>query len=170
MKMNSYLKIVLINIAFLILAISFYFFVNQRIEITTAIIATGISISLGVSKLQIENDKIFKELFKEFNTKYDEKFNDMLNVIVKESSENENYKLNEKERELVIDYLNFSAEEYLWFTKNRIEKKVWNSWENGIIYYLNIKPINEVILKEKELKNSYYGLFDKVGKNIKNWH
>jgi hypothetical protein len=104
----------------------------------------------------------------EFNSKYDSKFNDKLNEIVKQSENDKDYKLSPEDKKLIVDYLNLCAEEYLWRTKNRIPKKVWDSWENGMVYYLNKPIINEVVLNEKCQKDSYYGLFEKIEKRIKN--
>jgi len=69
----------------------------------------------------------------------------------------------------VIDYLNFCSEEYLWYTKGRIPDMVWTSWENGMIYFFNLPPINGIIISQNSQKTSYYGLFDKISKRIHNW-
>mgnify|MGYP003634328778 FL=1 len=31
---------------------------------------------------------------------------------------------------LIVDYFNSCNEEYLWKTKDRIPKEIWQSWEN----------------------------------------
>ncbi|WP_040282878.1 hypothetical protein [Psychroserpens damuponensis] len=152
----------------MLIGIGLYFLTNERIEILGAVIATGISLSLGIRQYKTENDKIFKQLFTEFNSKYDSKFNDKLDEIVEESEKNEEYKLSSENEKLIVDYLNFCAEEYLWKTKDRIPKRVWNSWENGMIYYLNKPIINKIVIKEKGQKDSYYGLFEKIEKRLKN--
>lgn len=72
-----------------------------------AVIATGISLSLGIRQYKTENDKIFNELFTEFNTKYDLKFNDKLEEIVDLSESDKDYKLLQIDKKLIIDYLNF---------------------------------------------------------------
>ena len=146
----------------MLIGFGLYFLANERIEILGAVLATGISLSLGVRQYKTENDKIFKQLFTEFNTKYDLKFNDKLDEIVEKSENNENYELSSENEKLIVDYLNFCAEEYLWKTKDRIPETVWNSWKNGMDYYLKKPIINKVILKEKEQKNSYYGFFEKL--------
>lgn len=69
---------------------------------------------------------------------------------------------------MIIDYLNFCSEEYLWYRKGRISEIVWQSWENEMLYFLNLEPINNVIQTQKEQKTSYYGLFEKLGKRLKN--
>ena len=63
----------------------------------------------------------------------------------------------------VIDYLNFCSEEYLWYDNGRIPENVWQSWENGMLYFLNLKPINQIVQSQNKQKNSYYGLFEKLG-------
>lgn len=166
--MRKYNDIILINVISMFIGIGLYFLTNERIEILGAVIATGISLSLGIRQYKTENDKIFKQLFTEFNTKYDNKFNDKLDEIVDDSFNDKNYSLSLEDEKLIVDYLNFCSEEYLWNTKDRIPKKVWDSWENGMVYYLNQPIINKVIVKEKRQKDSYYGLFEKISERIDN--
>lgn len=155
---NSY-KLIFTNILFLLIGLTLFYF-TKNIEILGAIIATGISLSIGLRNSQAENDRIFKELFQEFNSKYQSKFNKELQKIV-------NTEISTEKEELVIDYLNFCAEEYLWYTKGRIPTKVWESWKNGMIYYFNSPSINEIIQMEFKKKNSYYGLFEIIEKELK---
>jgi len=165
--MKKYLDLISINVIFLIIGIVLYCLTNKTIEILGAIIATGISLSLGIRQYKTENDKIFKELFTEFNSKYDRKFNNELETIVENYQQIEDYKLTQEQGKLIIDYLNFCAEEYLWKTKDRIPDEVWKSWENGMIYYLNNPLINEIFIREKGQKDSYYGLYAKIEKRLK---
>ena len=83
--------------------------------------------------------------------------NDLL--VIKEI----NLEIKENDRLLIIDYLNFCSEEYLWYDKGRIPENVWQSWENGMLYFLNLKPINQIVQSQNKQKNSYYGLFEKLG-------
>ncbi len=151
----------------MIIGIGFFYLTKERVEVLGAIIATGISLSLGIRQYKTENDKLFKELFTEFNTKYDKTFNNALEEIIEKSEQNEKYQLTPENEKLIIDYLNFCAEEYLWRTMGRIPKEVWNSWENGMVFFLNNPVINKVVLKQKRQKNSYYGLFEKIENRIK---
>lgn len=161
-KLKENADILFINLLFISLALWIYFFLKEKPEIPIAIIATGISICFGIRQSKIENDKIFKELFISFNRKYDKKFNNLLNEIVAKSVNDQKYKLSRKEVKLVIDYLNFCAEEYLWYLKGRIDEAVWQSWENGMKYYLCNPSILPLVNKEKKQKDSYYGLFEKL--------
>ncbi|PBI88434.1 hypothetical protein BSF41_25620 [Flavobacterium sp. ACN2] len=160
--MKKYTDILLINSIAIIVAMLLYYLLNEKPEIPIAIIATGISISFGIRQSMIENDKIFKELFISFNQKYDEKFNNLLNEIVAKNIDNNEYQLTPNEIKLVRDYLNFCAEEYLWYSKGRIDESVWLSWENGMKYYLCDSSILPFVVKEKKQKDSYYGLFEKL--------
>jgi hypothetical protein len=165
MKLRKHLKrysdLYLINILTIISGIVFYFF-DRKPEIPIAIFATGISISFGFRQYKIENDKMFKELFQTFNEKYDLKFNNELNNIEQITKKDSNYNLTEMQVALVMDYLNLCAEEYLWYTKGRIDETVWKSWEKGMKFYINIKSIKKVVETQKAQKDSFYGLFEKL--------
>jgi hypothetical protein len=143
-----------------IIAVIVFYYFGEKPELPITIVAAGISISFGFRQSRIENDKIFKELFLMFNEKYDKKFNNYLNEIDKKTTENPEYQLTKEESELIIDYLNLCAEEYLWKLKGRIDPLVWSSWEKGMKYYLSIKSIKKHIEKEKTQKESYYGFFE----------
>lgn len=164
MNFKRNIGFIFINIFFLVVAILLFFWKDEKIEILTAVLAVGISLSMGMKQFQIENDKMFKELFSQFTCKYDKKYNNELIRII-QSPEN----LNNEERLFLTDYLNFCAEEYLWFSKNRIDKKVWDSWKNGMLYFLNQPKINQFVMEEKGQENSYYGLFTEIGKDLQNW-
>ncbi|MGK4568176.1 hypothetical protein [Flavobacterium sp. 3HN19-14] len=143
-----------------LLGIAVFYYLDRKLELLIAIFGGGISIAFSLRQDRIENDKMFKELFIMYNEKYDQKFNNCLNEIENEIFENPNYKLSDKQVSIVIDYLNLCAEEYLWFTKGRIDKSAWNSWERGIKHYLNISAIKKVVQNEKKQKDSYYGIFE----------
>jgi hypothetical protein len=130
------------------------------------LMGTVATLYFGIIKFKIENDILFKELFNSFNEKYDNNFNDLLNEL----KDKPKYELSSKEKNLVIDYLNLCAEEYLWRTRNRIPNNVWNSWKAGIKENLNIKQINEIYIKEISTLNSvesYYGLVKELKIDIK---
>lgn len=133
---------------------------KETLEIPIAILGLGISIAFSLRQSRIENDKMFKELFIMYNEKYDIKFNETLNEIVDQTKFNKDYELSDTELLKVADYLNMCAEEYLWFTKGRIEGAAWKSWERGMSYYLSQPPIKRYVEKEKLLKQSYYGIFE----------
>lgn len=157
--------LVILSILSLIAAFAVYFLIEKKIEIAFTIIAGGFSFAFGLRQYQIENDRIFKELFTAFNEKYDLRFNDTLNKIAFEIQSGNSYVLTSSERKLIIDYLNLCAEEYLWYTKGRIDENVWNAWEVGISFFTSLPPIAEVAAAEQSVKGSYYGLFDRISPN-----
>jgi hypothetical protein len=165
--MRKYIVLICISLISLVVG-TIYFYISNSIEILGAIIATGISLSIGIQQSKNQNDIIFKELFIEFNQTYNTKFNDTLEVIVKECQENNSRELKPAERQIVIDYLNLCAEEYLWKTLHRIPNKVWNSWEKGIVFYLNQPIINKIVISEKLQRGSYYGLFEHLKNKVNN--
>ena len=156
------LDLIVINLLSILAGVGAYYLVDHKAEITLAIIAAGFSLALGLRQSRVENDRIFKELFTMFNEKYDVKFNDTLNNIALNLHNERPYSLSEGEKKLIIDYLNLCAEEYLWYTKHRIDEKVWTAWELGMNYFINLTPIKEVAMKEQEVSGSYYGLFEKL--------
>lgn len=115
----------------------------------------------GTIKFKIEKDKLFKELFNAFNKKYDSNFNNLLNKLRDDSDK----ELDLDEINQIIDYFNLCAEEYLWRSRNRIPKNVWDAWKSGIKENLEIKQIYEIYQKEILTKNgrkSYYGLVEEL--------
>jgi hypothetical protein len=161
-QIKKHPDLLFINGISIIISLVIYSQFEKKPEIPIAIIATGISITFGLRQYNIENDKIFKELFSSFNQKYDEKFNNTLNFIDNESAKNKNFQLSDIMIFTLNDYLNLCAEEYLWYKKGRIEEDVWKSWQNGMKYYLNIPCIKKFIEEQKNQKDSYYGLFEKL--------
>lgn len=156
--MKKYLDIIFINIIYLILGIALFYMLDEKVEILGAVVATGITLSLGIRQYKTENDKIFKDLFMDFNSKYDQEFRKRLNKIRKQNKI--------KDPNILIDYFNFCAEEYVWKTKGRIPDRVWDSWEKGIVFFISNPIVREIFDKEKEQKNSYYGWYDRIEKKL----
>jgi hypothetical protein len=161
-QLKKHPDLLFINGLSIIISLIIYYQFEKKPEIPIAIIATGISITFGLRQYNIENDKMFKELFSSFNHKYDEKFNNTLNLIDNESVKNKNFQLSDEMIFILNDYLNLCAEEYLWYKKGRIDESVWKSWENGMKYYFKIAIINDFVKNQTNQKDSYYGLFEKL--------
>lgn len=121
------------------------------------------TIYFGVLKLKIENDILFKQLFETFNKRYDANLNDLINNLKNDSERG----LSEDDRNLIIDYFNLCAEEFLWNKKKRIPDDIWQAWKAGIKENLEIKQIIEVYNFETSTergKKSYYGLVEELEK------
>lgn len=161
-RRNSELIFAILGFATILL---YYFICGIEEKLLLGLLGTVATLYFGLIKHRIENDKLFKELFQNFNSRYDDKLNDLLNEI----RYDEEKKLDKDERNQIIDYLNLCAEEYLWRSRNRIPKTVWNSWKAGILENLEIKQVNEIYLKETETingKTSYYGLVEELRKKL----
>ena len=91
----------------------------------------------------LSNDTLQKQLFTELNGRYD-KLNDLLKFVL-EFDDDEVMHYNESENDENIgaykksfikfkinDYFNLCAEEYYWFSKNRIDNRIWNAWQKGM--------------------------------------
>jgi len=146
-----------------IIVIGYYLIFGMDDKIFLGLIGTVATLYFGSIKYRIENDKLFKELFQEFNSRYDNRFNDLINELKYDNGR----ELNKKERNLIIDYLNLCSEEYLWRSKNRIPKNVWDSWKAGIKENLDIKQVRDIYENEISSingRNSFYGLVEELKK------
>lgn len=152
---------IIASIIFLIvIGLSYYSMIDNKLLL--GILVSIASIYFGLLKYKIENDKIFKELFTDFNNKYDSKFNDLINEL----KNDDRRELNQKEINLIIDYFNLCAEEFLWRQKGRIPKIVWTAWLSGILENMKIKQVRKVLKNEIASENgrkSYYGLIEEIG-------
>jgi hypothetical protein len=88
----------------------------------------------------------------EFNKRYDD-LNDKLNRILLAPTAD---RLAAEETEVLFDYFNLCAEEFLFYKAGYIDEEVWQSWRKGMGIFGENERIRQ--LWEKELKTeSYYG-------------
>lgn len=162
--MINYITRNLISVIFLLLSgFTFVLFYRNLLGKELVFTAIGVLVALyiGLQKQKIYDDNLFRSLFKEFNHRYDSRFNDLINSLRIDKEK----KLSTEEINIIIDYLNLSAEEFLWFKKGRIPNDVWKAWKSGIIQNLQIDQVREVFMNEIKSKNSeisYYGLIKEV--------
>jgi hypothetical protein len=167
MKVKSNFKIV--SLIHGILLISFILIIILFKELDGALIiptAFGLLASyIGWTQYTLQQDNFFKELFKDFTKRYDEDYSAFFNIIDPNVPE---YDITDNDRVLVIKYLSFCAEEFLWYKKGRIDKETWINWKAGILVNLKHPLILEIYLAEKqECQSSYYGLFAELKINNK---
>ncbi|MCC9043717.1 hypothetical protein LNQ81_13645 [Myroides sp. M-43] len=137
------------------------------LTLVTATMAGIIAIYLGLVKQNLDDDKLFQELFLHFNSRYDNDLNDLFNELREEKDDQR--ELTKEERLLVIDYFNLCSEEYLWHIRGRLLPEVWNAWEQGIIANLKIPKVKELFDKEclnENSRKSYYGFIEYIEKKI----
>ncbi len=125
-------------------------FSEKQLGIIVSSTGVYLSIMYFFQKQNLEELKTFKELFVEFNSRYDD-LNCKLNEI--ESQENK--------KEILDDYFNLCAEEYLFYKKGLIVKEVWRSWCKGMIIHLENRIVSEY-WNEAQKEDSYYGLDTKT--------
>lgn len=118
------------------------------------------TIYYGLIKYWMDEDLMFKSFFEVFNKRFED-INKDLNAIM------EGQKPQNKFEKVVQDYLNLCAEEFYWFKKGRIPKKVWDSWLNGIHYYLRSKEIKEYFKDQANWDESYYGFLSEISNSLK---
>ena len=129
-------------------------------------LAVSISLYLGVVRIKVDHDRIFKELFTEFNNRYSYETNELLNKLRQNNSDD----LSPEERLKIIDYFNLCSEEYLWYKKGRIPKDVWKAWKSGIIENLKISAVKKLYDEETDNPvkvNSFYGLVTELKRSNK---
>lgn len=156
------LESVFSGILFLI-AIILYWLKIINVNLFLGLLGSIATIYFGVLKLKIEGDVLFKELFETFNDRYNADLNDLFNTLKNDVQR----RLSKDEINLVIDYFNLCAEEFLWNKKKRIPDDVWKAWKAGILENLEIKQVKEVYDIETATergKISYYGLFNELKK------
>ncbi len=154
---NKYFETILFIgiIIFFFLLRSYSSYIDDKIALGLIVLST--TIYFGLLKYRIENDRVFKQLFDSFNERYSKEFND----LIKKARDVNEYELILDDKNIIIDYFNLCAEEYLWYERGRIPYKVWISWRSGILENLKVKQVRKVYdmeMRTEEGSKSYYGL------------
>lgn len=99
-----------------------------------------------------QNTERFICLFLDFNARYDRLNNDLNELFLKDGA----LLLTNQEKQLLYDYFNLCAEEYLYFKAGYIDVEVWRSWLRGMRYFAGNTAIQS-LWKEELTSGSYYG-------------
>ena len=136
-----------------------YYSSRAREDITLAITVVGsvFSFFFVIQKQASEDIRLFKELFVDFNKRYDT-LNEGLNRIVEEESTSP---LTDEEEDILNDYFNLCGEEYLYFKQGFILLEVWQSWCNGMYFFMENPRIKPMWINEQK-SLSYYGLTTQI--------
>jgi hypothetical protein len=137
-------------------AIALTFFLNfeDKVAVLGGVAAGVLGFCYFIQQQRLAETQLFVELFTRFNARYDQ-LNDSLAGISAGST------LGVGDRQVVVDYLNLCAEEYLFFSQGYILPDVWQSWCRGILQYLKQEPFRSV-WREEVTSGSYYGLTDEA--------
>ena len=114
------------------------------------VIGGGVSLIYVIKKQQLEEAKLFKELFVQFNATYDD-LNEKLNQIKSQES------ISPEDRNTLYDYFNLCGEEYLFYQQGYIYPEVWKSWVLGMKIFYDSDLIRPIWISELK-SGSYYGL------------
>jgi hypothetical protein len=151
---RNYLVIVIIAFLLTSLAAGFLYVRGVDWRISLPVIGGLVSFMYFIQKHQLDEARLFKDLFVEFNRRYDD-LNGKLNDILRENTDS--MILSPPEKNTIYDYFNLCAEEYLFFRKGYIYPEVWDDWLNGMKIYFRDPRIRKLWSKEAETE-SYYGL------------
>jgi hypothetical protein len=137
----------------LALLIGGYYFGEWNLKGQWAIPVLGVAVGFTTFLFtqQLQETRLFSELFKEFNTRYNG-LNGPLNKIVETADTG----FNREDRQVLMDYFNLCAEEYLYFRAGYLDKAVWSAWVRGMKFYADVPGIRRIWEMEIE-GGSYYG-------------
>lgn len=132
-----------------------YFSVSEEKRLTLIIATLGLIVPfvVFVHAHQLQHIRLFKELFSEFNDRYSKINGALNNIVYKHRSE----PLTSSEKQILYDYFNLCAEEYLYYRAGYIDHDVWVSWENGMRNFFRNEEVKS-LWREEESSKSYYGL------------
>ena len=123
----------------------------DRVAFVGAAIAGTPGFYYFVQQQKLSETELFHHLFTAFNARYD-KLNGPLAEIAERA-----HAQSTVERNIVVDYFNLCAEEYLFFKEGYIHRDAWRSWCRGMLWYLRRHPFRD-IWHEEVKGESFYGL------------
>ena len=124
---------------------------TDRTPLIGSVVAGVLAFCYFAQTQKLAEMTLFKELFTDFNRRYDT-LNERLAVIAGHDKV-----LDAPTQQVIVDYFNLCAEEYLWYSEGYIHEEVWRSWCAGMVWYFDREPFRTVWEQERA-KNSYYGL------------
>jgi hypothetical protein len=98
------------------------------------------------------NTERFMGLFRDFNARYD-LLNNRLNALMNKDGA---LLLTYEDIQLLYDYFNLCAEEYLYSKSGYVDSEVWLSWLKGMKYFASNREVRK-IWQEEINSGSYYG-------------
>jgi hypothetical protein len=108
-----------------------------RAEVNLGVIGIPFTFFFVAHQIRLAETRLFKELFQEFNVRYD-KLNNRLNRIV---MGDESAELSVRERDVLYNYFNLCAEEFLFYKEGFIPEQVWAFWERGMASFFSCARI-----------------------------
>lgn len=136
---------------------------EDRIALTGAAIAATLGFYYFMQQQKLAETQLFYALFSTFNERYDEYNGPLAELAAKATP------WSSSDRDLVVDYFNLCAEEYLFFKEGYIHHEVWQSWCRGMLWYLRLDSFRK-LLDEEVKTESLYGLTFEAIEQGASWH
>ena len=150
---RHYIYITIIAFAATMIVTVYLFSSGADWKLLLPVVGVLISFIYFIQKHQLDEARLFKDLFLEFNARYDALNAGLHSIMEKESSE----PLSSTEKHHLFDYFNLCAEEYLFYCKGYIYPEVWMDWLNGMHGYYLHPRIQKLWHEETNQTDSYYG-------------
>lgn len=139
----------------LLVLLAFCFGGEQRTGLVGGSIAGALGFCYFAQQQKLAETHLFYKLFTSFNQRYD-----ALNGPLSEMADKDT-EITSEQRNLIVDYFNLCAEEYLFYQEGYVQRKVWRSWCRGMAWYLKRQPFKDV-WKEEIKTESFYGLTEEA--------
>lgn len=130
---------------------AYFFGGEERVGLVGAAIAGTLGFYYFVQQQKLAETQLFHDLFTAFNGRYNELNGPLAEIASRSGS------LSDSDRNLIVDYFNLCAEEYLFYKEGYIHRDVWRSWCRGMLWYLRRHPFRDVWHDEVRIE-SFYGL------------
>lgn len=127
--------------------------VEKRWEVSAATAGIAVGLVYFVQKQKLEEINLFQRFFTEFNNRYSQ-LHARLQAI---SCLPATVPLGAEQLEVLDQYFNLCAEEYLFWEQGRILPCVWQSWCRGMLFYLQCPQVDRAWQNQRTLE-SHYGL------------
>jgi hypothetical protein len=123
---------------------------NAWVGLWGSVVAGVLGFCYFTQQQKLAETTLFHKIFTDFNARYDKLNGDLVALL----SAGE---ISSEQRNLIVDYFNLCAEEYLFFRQGYIPRDVWRSWCRGMAWYLKRHPFKDVWNEEIQTE-SFYGL------------
>jgi hypothetical protein len=141
---------------FLLLGVLFLLFAYElagkelKIEWVISALGSAGGLTTFLYTQHLQETRLFTELFQGFNASYDR-----LNQRLNEIHETAGIGVGDDDLQVLMDYFNLCAEEFLYFSAGYIDHGVWKSWARGMKFYADVPAIRSIWREELE-GGSYY--------------
>lgn len=123
----------------------------DRTGLIGAVIGAALGFCYFTQKQNLDELRLFRELFTDFNRRYDDMNQKLEDIRAGSQISDSNL------RRILVGYFNLCAEEYLFYKEGFIHRSAWRSWCLGMLYYLKDERIRK-IWDDEVGQDSYYGL------------